>query len=440
MCNETIASQEAELESLRLQLREQTRTITEQQIIFSQQSLQLRAIQTLTAGLLEQLTDEQVFGVACRDLAYSIQGGAAVGLQIEKDTVKILSSVGMNQGQLRQIKRDCLKTPAWSKVYSTRQSVATSKCPQPTALALRVLFNADEVAAVPVMYADQLFGYIVVVTNGQTALAQASQDLSFLNVVARLAGQAVENGQTFLHLEARNTRLHELDELKDGFISIVSHQLRTPLSIIKWILATIDEEPILEDKTKIRDLLAQANIGNERVIHIVNDLINVSQAESGRLPYNPQCTDVASILKNVVESIQEYAHSKELIIISTISKTLPSINVDSRMLRQAFQNLVDNALSYATAGTEVLITAEMIDNMCTIKISDHGLSIPPEQELKIFNQFYRSAEAVRLEPNGNGLGLYLSQAIAVQHGGKIFVKSTVDGDVVFTLTLPCGLT
>jgi signal transduction histidine kinase len=431
-----IAEQEALLQERERQIRHLERELAARDSRLSRLSMQARSIQTLTLSLFGVLDATQIYALVCESLVVQLGYSSAMVFAIRSRRAAILGSSHVTQGQLGHVSDYLGQEPYVLEAYSHKNALTTLRTHDKAALSLRALFQTDEVIAMPILFGERLFGYLAVCLHGQAATRHANDDVEFLASLAGQLGHAVQNASSFKDLEAQNVRLRQLDELKDSFISITSHQLRTPLSIVKWILSILQTDPALASLDEQSKLVDQAYESNERLIHVVNDLLNVSRIQEGKLPYNPQPADLHGLVFELCESSRRLCEAHSLRLETELAKDLPGLELDPILFREAIQNLIDNAVDYNQAGGYVRVRLWLADSRITISVTNSGMGVSPEVRAKIFDQFYRAPEAVRAHPNGNGLGLYLARAIVEQHGGTIEMASQPGEETTLTVALP----
>lgn len=228
-----------------------------------------------------------------------------------------------------------------------------------------------------------------------------------------------------------------VEKMKTEFVSIAAHQLRTPLSAIKWTLRMILDGDVGEITSEQRDLLEKTYQSNERMIALINDLLNVTRIEEGRFLYQLEPVQLEDIVGQVVEGLKETADLKNIKIkIERPKELLPPVMVDKEKMGIAVQNLVDNAIKYTPANGKVTIVLDKKDNQVFFKITDSGVGIPQDQQDRIFSKFFRGSNVIRLETEGSGLGLYTTKNIIESHKGKIWFESKEGAGTTFYFTLP----
>lgn len=233
------------------------------------------------------------------------------------------------------------------------------------------------------------------------------------------------------------TREKVIERLKSEFISIAAHQLRTPLSAIKWALRLILDGDFGALNSQQHEYLQSGYDTNERMIKLVNDLLDVSRIEEGRFELALQEEDLASLVETTVASFKDIAAQKNVKLLFLKPKKPPAvIPIDRQKIEMVFQNLIENALAYTPGGGTVHVAIEENDNSLTVSVRDTGIGIPHEEQERLFTKFYRSAGALKMQPGGSGLGLFISRNIVVGHHGALEVKSEVDKGSTFAVKLP----
>ena len=229
------------------------------------------------------------------------------------------------------------------------------------------------------------------------------------------------------NLAHANERLKELDTAKSEFISIASHQLRTPLTAIKGYLSLILEGSYGPVTPAIQDVLDKLYIVNNRLTQLVEDLLNVSRIEAGRIQYNFQPTHLEALAAELTDMFALNAKDKNLYLkMSLPKKTLPEMMVDPNKIKEVMQNIIDNALKYTPEGGVDLIVENGGDR-ARIIIKDTGIGIKPEDKEHLFQKFLRSKETTKMVVSGAGLGLYVGKSFVEAHGGKVWAESEGPG-------------
>ncbi|MBU4370192.1 PAS domain S-box protein, partial [Patescibacteria group bacterium] len=239
------------------------------------------------------------------------------------------------------------------------------------------------------------------------------------------------------------TKEREVEKIKSEFVSLASHQLRTPVTIIKWGAETLLKSLGDKLKKKDREQVDRIYRGSNRMIELVNDLLNVSRLEGGRLVFKRDEIQFEELIDKVVEEYKPYLEKKNVkVSVTKPEELMPKISIDLEKIRQVVIILLDNAIKYSPEGSEIKIKFEQRGKELFYSNADQGVGIPKGQQEKIFSRFFR-ADNVSQKP-GTGLGLYLAKGLIEAHGGKIWFsseggsgESEENKGTTFFFTLPC---
>ncbi|MBU3964213.1 PAS domain-containing protein [Patescibacteria group bacterium] len=229
-----------------------------------------------------------------------------------------------------------------------------------------------------------------------------------------------------------------IERLKSQFVSVAAHQLRTPLSIIKWSLSMILEGEMGTLNSEQKEMLSRANQTNERMIRLINDLLNVARIEEGRFMYKPTIIDFGELVESMIVSLKPLAQKKGVKFIFKTSKTKAPkvIRADIEKLTLAVKNIIENAIFYTDLGGSVEISLTRKKNEVELSIKDSGIGIPKDQHDRVFTKFFRADNAVRKETEGTGLGLFIAKNVVESHKGRILFVSEEKKGTTFTIFLP----
>ncbi len=256
-------------------------------------------------------------------------------------------------------------------------------------------------------------------------------------ITAPVINSITSERQGFIKLVRDITREKTIARSKSEFISIAAHQLRTPLSAIKWVLHMVINGDLGSLNASQKELLKNGYDTNEKMIRLVNDLLNVARIEEGRFGYNFKRDDIMTVIDSVLASIKGFALGKKVEVkVETPSGPPPPFVFDASKISLVLQNLVDNAVKYTPDGGSVSVAVGVEDENAVVRVSDSGIGVPKDQMDRLFTKFFRAGNAVHMQTNGSGLGLYLAKNVVLRHGGELTVKSTEGKGSVFTFTLP----
>jgi signal transduction histidine kinase len=246
----------------------------------------------------------------------------------------------------------------------------------------------------------------------------------------------VVSGAVILH---DITHLKEIDRLKTEFVSIASHQLRTPLTGIKWFTRLLTKDSTENLTARQKDFIRQIHNSTQRMIKLVKDLLDISRIETGR-KFNvvKKSIKISSLISNTYNDCLALAKKRKLKLKTKGVKTSrTTVRVDSGKIRQAFNNLVNNAIKYSRIGGKIEIGYQVIRGKEIIfYVEDHGIGIPDLEQNRMFEKFFRASNVKAKETKGSGLGLYISKAIIEAHGGKIWFNSQQNKGTTFYFSLP----
>jgi len=230
------------------------------------------------------------------------------------------------------------------------------------------------------------------------------------------------------------TQLKEIDTLKSDFVSTVSHDLRSPLTLMRGYATMLEMAGELNDQQKSYTKMIIQGVDN--MSKLVNNLLDLGRIDFG-VGLQVENLPVLDILERVIGSLQMQAKQKEISLGMEISKDLPhAIESDQALLQQAIYNLVENALKYTPEGGEVTIHLQTDGSALTFAVQDSGIGIPKSDLPRLFEKFYRGTNREALSKRGTGLGLAIVKSIAERHGGKAWVKSELGKGSTFYLQIP----
>lgn len=232
------------------------------------------------------------------------------------------------------------------------------------------------------------------------------------------------------------TTEREIDRAKTEFVSIASHQLRTPLTTINWYCEMILSKDSGKLTNKQERYVNEVYKANKRMVILMNALLNVSRLEKGTFMIEPKSEDVTNVIRSAVNEFKTQIADKKIKFQAKYDSSIPHISVDANLLSMIVQNLLSNSIKYTTAGGRVNLSTNKKDGSIIISVADNGIGIPKNQHDRIFTKLFRSDNAKRVDPDGTGLGLYIVKTILENTGGKITFESAEGKGSKFMISLP----
>jgi len=315
--------------------------------------------------------------------------------------------------------------------------------PKPICYAMQKLVGAKTIVAAPIFSEKEIIGSIVFVI--QKSKKEVSEDeIQMMESLADQMGIVTRNLKLVEELRLTNTELakandhlKQLDEAKNEFISIASHQLRTPLTGIQgWLSMLVDGDFGKIDEEKL-NILKQVLDASKRMVRMVNLFLNITKIEAGKFVLDKKPAQIEELIQTELIEIIKVAEEKGLKLeYKKPAKKLPALMVDSDKLKDVILNLVDNAIKYTPQGS-VTVSVQKINGNISVSVKDTGRGIPPDDAKRLFTKFVRGEGIAQVQPDGSGLGLYIAKRIVDAHGGQIWVESEGLGKgSTFIFTLP----
>ncbi len=233
------------------------------------------------------------------------------------------------------------------------------------------------------------------------------------------------------------TREKRVEEAKSEFVSIAAHQLRTPLSAIKWTITMLLDGDLGELNDAQKNLVEKTYASNERMVGLINDLLNVSRIEEGRYLYKPSRISFNEIIDPLIDTYKpEFKRRGINLKVKIPKEKLPFVAVDIEKITLVIQNFLDNAMKYTSKGGETVVSVTPKKEEIELAVKDTGVGIPKDQQERLFSKFFRAANVIRMETEGSGLGLFICRNIINAHKGKIWFNSEEGKGSAFYFSLP----
>jgi len=227
-----------------------------------------------------------------------------------------------------------------------------------------------------------------------------------------------------------------VEKMKTEFVSLAAHQLRTPLSIIKWSMSMLQKGDFGKLTKKQSNIIENTFQNNERLIYLVDDLLDVTRIEEGRYLYKVAPANIKEVALLAIESCKDEIQKRKIKIDFEDADRMPELTIDAEKIKLVIQNFIDNAVKYSPEGGKLIISLQIKIKNIEFKVQDFGIGIPRDQQDKIFTKFFRGNNAIKVNSVGSGLGLFFSKNIIEAHGGKMWFESQENEGTSFYFSLP----
>jgi signal transduction histidine kinase len=418
----------------------------------------LYALQRLSRSISTTLEESQIFKMiggsiieelgfekACCFLFNDEESRFALQLNIgypQADMEKIKSSVAQDKEKYLDLIRSASTT---SSISLTTDPVFREN--------MGKIFNVVSFIASPILPKEGNKGFFFVGTQSrETLISEGDEEL--ITILANQLGQALENARLFektwlahqeleRKVEERTRELSSaLEEVKTAskrktdFVSSVTHELRTPLTSIKGYAAILLSEKLGALPEQLKERLEKINRHSDELAQFVNDLLDISRIESGRVSMKQESCDLKHIIEEAADLLSVILKERQIEFSLDVPGDIKSVFADYSQIKRVFINLINNAIKFTPAQGKITAKCHSLDNQVQVDVSDTGCGIPEQALEKIFEEFYRVDNDINQQVKGTGLGLTLVRNIIEAHKGKVWVKSKVGSGSTFSFTLP----
>ncbi|HRF28288.1 MAG TPA: ATP-binding protein [Candidatus Saccharibacteria bacterium] len=347
--------------------------------------------------------------------------------------------------------RDCLELDEYVAAYP--EQVVLERTKFDSHHPVRQILSSYRVDFVIVlMRATKPIGYVFL--HETPSVKVSRQDLQLARLLAGDMAMAMENAvlmqtkhdlSVYLQqkidsatneLRTSNVQLVQLDEAKDEFLSMASHQLRTPLTSVKGYLSMVLEGDAGKISAVQRKLLTEAFTSSERMVRLISDFLNVSRIQTGKFVIERTEVDIVKLINQEIDALESTAKARELTFRRKIPKQSLVLALDEDKIRQVIMNFIDNAVFYSRPNTEIAVELTLRPHDVTFRVVDTGIGVPVAQQPQLFTKFFRASNARKQRPDGTGIGLFLAKKIVDGHKGHVVFSSTEGEGSVFGFRLP----
>lgn len=349
-----------------------------------------------------------------------------------------------------------LATSEWGAIedtFDSRDSIVTVVETDEMPRGLKAIMKKHKIAIVMKLAHDQdVLGYMLL--GDQRSRGYSMRDIRVLETISDELVIAIMNALSLqevrdlnVNLQERindatkellrsNRKLTKLDETKDEFISMASHQLRTPLTSVKGYISMVLDGDAGDISKEQQQLLQQAFESSQRMVYLIGDFLNVSRLRTGKFVLEPSEVNLAQVIKEEVIQLTDSAKARGITIHYDKPSTMPSMIADESKLRQVMMNFMDNAMYYTLPGGDIKVELYKNHMGIVFKVIDSGIGVPKIEQSKLFTKFFRAPNARKQRPDGTGIGLYMAKKVIVAHGGSIIFESREGKGSTFGFRLP----
>jgi len=311
---------------------------------------------------------------------------------------------------------------------------AADEFPDGSERALR--FGHRTTLGIPLLREDEAIGTLLI--RRSEVRPFTDKQIALLTTFARQAVIAIENVRLFDELQDKNRQVAEASENKSAFVSSMSHELRTPLNVIIGLTEMMVKNAARFGTEKAQEPLQRVNRAGTHLLGLINQVLDLSKIEAGKLELNPQTVQLGPLIKDVIGTAGQLAEQNKNRLVVDTQENLGALTVDPMRLRQILLNLLSNSCKFTRAG-EVKLAARKVSNgssFVEFAVSDTGIGMTPEQQAKLFEEFTQADASTAQRFGGTGLGLAITRKLARMMGGDVTVTSEPGKGSVFTVRLP----
>jgi signal transduction histidine kinase len=378
---------------------------------------------------------DEAFGAFIRELRGLVPFERTAIVLLEGETATTMATAGRGAGEIfppgnaDPIEGSVLERVRDGSIVVRRDLIQREYPADPALLALGL---RSELVA-PLMLGARAIGMLSLSRDRPDAFSE--DEVELVALLGRLVATAVQNIRAYEAERRRVEELARLSQLRADFVSLVSHELRSPMAAVIGAARTLQDRWRMLTAGQRESFLALIGDETSRLAELVGDVLDTSRIEAGTFSYRFEEIDLARVVDEAVEAAA--LAQQEVPVVASVRGGLPAIRGDRARIRQVLGNLIDNAVKYSPEGSEVRVSAAAGNGAVRIAVKDAGPGIPRDQQGRIFEKFGRAEVEGGSKP-GTGLGLFIARSIAEAHGGSLDVTSGAEPGATFTLTLPAA--
>jgi signal transduction histidine kinase len=395
----------------------------------------LEAANRCARALGSSLELDEAFGAFIRELRGLVPFERTAIVLVEGDTATTMATAGRGQGEIfppgsvGPIQGSVLER-VLNGQFLVRRDLAVREFPEDEQL-LGLGLRSELVA--PLLLGARTIGMLSLSRDRTDAFSE--DEVELVALLGRLVATAVQNIRAYEAERRRVEELARLSQLRADFVSLVSHELRSPMAAVIGAARTLQDRWRMLTAAQRESFLALIGDETTRLAALVADVLDTSRIEAGTFSYRFEEVEIGRLVDEAVESA--VLAQQDVRVVASVHGRLPAIRGDRARLRQVLGNLIDNAVKYSPEGGEVRVSAAPANGAVRIAVRDNGPGIPRDHQRRIFEKFGRVDVPGASKP-GTGLGLFIARSIAEAHGGSLDVSSGIEPGTTFTFTLPAG--
>lgn len=416
----------------------------------------LNTLQKLARNMSMTLDENEIFQridpILVSELGFS---RAFAGTYDEENKLCQRIWIGFEARQAETMAKDIGADPSFQSSLKNGLTVSSLNSTQRMRAFITNIFETEHFVLSPLMTQHGVAG-IIVFGNRYNAPAITEGDEELVSILASQLAQSLENSQLFEQIyrssQTLEAKVHErtkelshalkiveeISKKKSEFISAVSHELRTPLTSIKGYASILMTGKVGDIPDTVKDRLGKINNHSDNLVKLINDLLDISRIESGRVEMKTSLHPVRPLVDNIADLLAPQLQNKGVALRVSVPQDVPAIELDSSQVERVFINLISNAIKFTPAGGSIAINAHFNQDHAEVifEVADTGIGIKKDDLTKIFDEFYRVDNDINMNVKGTGLGLSLAKNIVEAHFGKMWVTSEVGLGTTFHFTLP----
>lgn len=414
----------------------------------------LDALQKISRLISTTLDEDQIFSLLHQALMTNLEYEKnLIMIYTDKKEIRNRVTIGFADKTIAGILSEFQKNTEIINTLRNGKTISSVNASKQSREAIIDIFNISQFIIAPIVAQKGIVGFVLV-GNQSNAAVVTEGDEEIISILSSLIGQTIENARSFEEVyksrQALERKIHErtkqlekaLEEVqnisnsKSEFISAVSHELRTPLTSIKGYASILMTGKLGDIPEQVKARLEKINTHSDKLVNFINELLDISRIESGRVEMTLTECAIADIIETVHDLLTPQLRDKKINWSSNIDKDIPKIPLDDTQADRIFINLISNAIKFTPEDGTIAVNAHLNNNTVKVEVSDTGIGISQKDLEHLFDEFYRVDNQINQNVKGTGLGLPLAKKIVEAHGGRMWATSEVNKGTTFHFTLP----